>query len=49
MLAHEPRHVDAFLATLDEVLGVIAEAIAAGNIRDRIGGPVKHTHFARLT
>ena len=49
MLAHEPRHVDAFLAALDEVLGEIAKAIAAGNIRDRIGGPVKHTHFARLT
>lgn len=49
MLSHEPRHVDSFLAALDEVLGEIAKAIAAGNIRDRIGGPVKHTHFARLT
>jgi glutamate-1-semialdehyde 2,1-aminomutase len=49
MLAHEPRHVDAFLAALDEVLGELAAAIAAGDIRARIGGPVKHTHFARLT
>jgi glutamate-1-semialdehyde 2,1-aminomutase len=49
MLAHEVRHVDAYLAALDETFAEAAAAIAAGNICDRIGGPVKHTHFARLT
>ncbi len=49
MLSHEPRHVDVYLAALDEVMREIAQAIAAEDVRTRIGGPVKHTHFARLT
>lgn len=49
MLAHEPRHVEGYLAALDEVMAELAAAIAKGDIRERIGGPVKHTHFARLT
>ena len=48
-MAHEPRHVDAYLAALDEVFGELAAAIRDGDIRRRIGGPVKHAGFARLT
>ncbi|MBL9151487.1 MAG: aminotransferase class III-fold pyridoxal phosphate-dependent enzyme [Verrucomicrobiales bacterium] len=49
MLAHEPRHVEAYLAALDEVFAEMAVAIREGDIAGRIGGPVKHTGFARLT
>jgi glutamate-1-semialdehyde 2,1-aminomutase len=48
-LAHEPRHVTAYLSALDEVFAELSDAIADGNISKRIGGPVKHTGFARLT
>jgi glutamate-1-semialdehyde 2,1-aminomutase len=47
-LMHEPRHVCAFLAAADDVLAEIATAIARGDVRDRIGGPVKHSTFTRL-
>jgi glutamate-1-semialdehyde aminotransferase len=48
-LAHQPRHVDAYLGALDEVFTEMAEAIRQGDITHRIGGPVKHSAFARLT
>ena len=48
-LAHQPRHVEAYLAALDEVFAELADAIRNNNITQRIGGPVKHTGFARLT
>ena len=48
-LAHEPKHVSAYLAALDEVFEELADAISRNDICDRIGGPVKHNHFARLT
>lgn len=49
MLAHEPRHVESYLAALDEVFGELADAVRDNDITNRIGGPVKHTGFARLT
>ena len=49
MLAHQEQHVDAYLAALDEVFAEIAQAIAQGDVHSRIGGPVKHSGFARLT
>lgn len=49
MLAHEEHHVALYLAALDEVFGELASAIAANDITGRIGGPMKHTGFARLT
>ncbi len=49
MLTHESRHVDSYLAALDEVFGELSDAIRDGDIAARIGGPVKHTGFARLT
>jgi|694.fasta_scaffold11786_3 glutamate-1-semialdehyde 2,1-aminomutase len=50
MLAHEPRHVDAYLAALDEVCRELREAVteSPAEIHRRIGGPVKHSGFARL-
>ncbi len=48
-LAHEPRHVSTYLAALDEVFSEMATALRADDIEHRIGGPVKHTGFARLT
>jgi glutamate-1-semialdehyde 2,1-aminomutase len=47
--AHEPRHVADYLTALDEVFGELAQAITTDDIEERIGGPVKHTGFARLT
>ena len=48
MLAHEERHVDDFLAACDPVLGEMGRAIAADDIEERIGGPVKRSGFFRL-
>ena len=48
-LAHEPRHVVAYLAALNDVFAELSEAISKGDILQRIGGPVKHSGFARLT
>ena len=48
-LAHEQRHVEAYLKALDGVFAELAKAVAHGDIRARIGGPVKQTGFARLT
>jgi glutamate-1-semialdehyde 2,1-aminomutase len=48
-LAHQPWHVEAFLAAADEVFHELAESIEHDDAADRIGGPVKHGGFARLT
>jgi len=48
-MAHEPRHVESYLAALDGVFAELAEAITKNDIAARIGGPVKHSGFARLT
>jgi len=47
--AHQSRHVDAYLIAADETFGELAAAIAAGDAARRIGGPVRHGGFARLT
>lgn len=49
MLAHEEHHVTSYLAALDEVFAEMVAAIEENDIAGRIGGPVKHTGFARLT
>ena len=46
--AHEERHVENYLAALDEVFKELSAAIKSDDIESRIGGPVKHTGFARL-
>lgn len=47
--SHEPRHVASYLEALDEVFAILASALRDEDIEGRIGGPVKHTGFARLT
>jgi glutamate-1-semialdehyde 2,1-aminomutase len=48
-LAHEPHHVDAYLCAAEAVFAELADAIKKGDAEQRIGGPVKHSGFARLT
>jgi glutamate-1-semialdehyde 2,1-aminomutase len=48
-LAHETRHVTAYLEALDEVFLELRQAIGKGNVAAQIGGPVKHSGFTRLT
>ena len=48
MLAHEDRHVDAFLEAAGPVMAELAEAIRGGDIEQRIGGPEKRSGFHRL-
>jgi hypothetical protein len=40
--------VTSYIVAADEALKEIAAAIARGDVRERIGGPVKHVGFARL-
>ncbi|MBM3801186.1 MAG: aminotransferase class III-fold pyridoxal phosphate-dependent enzyme [Acidimicrobiia bacterium] len=46
--AHQPEHVAAYARSLEPVFAELAEAIAKGDTTERIGGPVKHSSFARL-
>ncbi|REK24508.1 MAG: aminotransferase class III-fold pyridoxal phosphate-dependent enzyme [Planctomycetota bacterium] len=48
-LGHEEHHVDAYLAAADRVFPELAEAIEKKDAVERIGGPVHHSGFARLT
>ena len=47
-LAHQPHHVEAYLAACDEVFAEMGDAIRSDDIEDRIGGPVKYAGFTRL-
>ena len=47
--AHQAEHVAAYARALEPVFSELAEAIANGDVTQRIGGPVKHLFFARLT
>jgi len=47
-LAHTPEHVDRFLAAAQPVFAELAEAVREGDVAARIGGPVRHSAFARL-
>ena len=48
-MAHQDHHIESYLEAIDSVFAGIAQAIEKGDIEERIGGPVKHTMFARLT
>ncbi len=48
-LAHQPRHVEACLAALDEVFALLADTIRRNDIESRLPGGVRHQGFARLT
>lgn len=47
-LAHTPEHVERYLAVADRILPELAEAIQRVDIATRIGGPIRHSGFARL-
>lgn len=49
MWAHEEAHVTAYLNALDEVFAELATVLASGELSSRLGSPVKHRGFARLT
>jgi len=48
-LAHTDEHVDTYLAAAKEVFAELADAIRQDDIENRIGGPIRHSGFARLT
>ena len=48
-LAHQPHHVEAYANSLQPVFQELAESIEKEDIEERIGGPVKHSGFQRLT
>lgn len=48
-LAHEQRHVEAYLVAADAVFRELAAAHRDGSARERLGTPVRHAGFARLT
>ncbi len=48
MLAHQDRHVDAFLEAAEPVMAELGEAMRADDIAQRIGGPEKLSGFHRL-
>ena len=47
--AHTPEIVEKYLSVADEVFGILAEAIKADDVNERLRGPVAHTGFSRLT
>jgi glutamate-1-semialdehyde 2,1-aminomutase len=48
-LAHTEEIVSLYGTAIDEVFGEIADAIAAGDVKARLRGPVAHSGFKRLT
>jgi glutamate-1-semialdehyde aminotransferase len=46
--AHTSQHVDQYLAAADPLFAELAEAARRGDAASRIGGPVRHSGFARL-
>lgn len=47
-LAHERHHVERYLVALDQTFAELADAVRAGDVSARLGGPVKHSTFTRL-
>lgn len=47
--AHKEHHVRRYLQAVDEVFGLIAQAIKESKVRILLEGPVAHTGFSRLT
>ncbi|MDA1314234.1 MAG: aminotransferase class III-fold pyridoxal phosphate-dependent enzyme [Acidobacteria bacterium] len=48
-LAHQPEHVDRYLTAANEIFPELRQAIENHNAATRIGGPIHHTGFRRLT
>jgi glutamate-1-semialdehyde 2,1-aminomutase len=49
MYAHTADHVEHYLAAVDEVFGVLAQAIEQQTVEQMLKGPVAHAGFRRLT
>jgi glutamate-1-semialdehyde 2,1-aminomutase len=47
--AHQPAHVSAYLAAIDETFDLIGRALARCDAKSLLRGPVKHSGFQRLT
>jgi glutamate-1-semialdehyde 2,1-aminomutase len=47
-LAHTEEHVDRYLGAADEIFAELSEAARRGDAAARIGGPIRHSGFARL-
>ena len=48
-LAHLPEHVDHYSTAAGKIFPELKEAIKKGDVDSRIGGPVRHSGFRRLT
>ncbi len=48
-LAHQPEHIDKFMSAAEHVCMELVDAVQQGDVRTRLGSPVKHGGFARLT
>lgn len=46
--AHNEKHLELYLETVAAVFAILASAIDQNDIRARLNGPVKHSHFERL-
>ncbi len=46
--AHTNQHIDQYLAAADEAFAELADAIRNNDAASRIGGPIRHSGFARL-
>ncbi len=47
--AHQPSHVDAYLAACEESFRELTKALGCGSVEAQLKGPVAHTGFHRLT
>lgn len=47
--AHRDEHIAAYLEAVRDVFRELAEAAAKGDVQRRLGGPVAHSGFRRLT
>ena len=48
-LAHEPYHVEAYAKAAEPIFYELATAIEKDDVESRIGGPIRHSGFQRLT
>lgn len=48
-MAHEPRHVEAYLDAAEGAFAELAQALQHNDLHARLAGRVRHTGFARLT
>jgi glutamate-1-semialdehyde aminotransferase len=48
-VAHDREILDSYVAALDEVFGILSDAVAKDDVMSRLRGPVAHAGFTRLT